>query len=152
MCQLFGYALPLKHPDSRWRSPPFLYCRTILHQTAKTGFIFCICKCMFPEAITSHHSQFVSSRRFSTLQQSLTESRCQESNIRHKFLFPLQISGVADLGYEGLNMQVRETSIHKTWGFSSYFFHTLIKQRPFSHSIDAPTTTLERKAAAKPYI
>jgi hypothetical protein len=37
--------------------------------------------------------------------------------------------GVADLGYEGLNMQVRETSIHKTSGFSSYFFHTLIKQR-----------------------
>ena len=26
-------------------------------------------------------------------------------------------------------MQVRETSIHKTSGFSSYFFHTLIKQR-----------------------
>ncbi|MEG5237043.1 hypothetical protein, partial [Microcoleus sp. AT9b-C3] len=25
--------------------------------------------------------------------------------------------------------QVRETSIHKTSGFSSYFFHTLIKQR-----------------------
>jgi hypothetical protein len=25
---------------------------------------------------------------------------------------------------------VRETSIHKTSGFSSYFFHTLIKQRP----------------------
>ncbi|MBW3586894.1 MAG: hypothetical protein KY448_13935, partial [Cyanobacteria bacterium 0813] len=37
--------------------------------------------------------------------------------------------GVADLGYEGLNMQVRETSIHKASGFSSYFFHTLIKQR-----------------------
>ena len=37
--------------------------------------------------------------------------------------------GVADLGYEGLNMQVRETSIYKTSGFSSYFFHTLIKQR-----------------------
>ncbi|WP_445300584.1 hypothetical protein, partial [Microcoleus sp. BROC3] len=33
-------------------------------------------------------------------------------------------------GYEGLNMQVRETSIHKTSGFSSYFFSTLIKQRP----------------------
>jgi len=37
--------------------------------------------------------------------------------------------GVADFGYEGLNMQVRKTSIHKTSGFSSYFFHTLIKQR-----------------------
>jgi 4-hydroxybenzoate polyprenyltransferase len=37
--------------------------------------------------------------------------------------------GVADLGYESLNMQVIETSIHKTSGFSSYFFHTLIKQR-----------------------
>jgi hypothetical protein len=40
-----------------------------------------------------------------------------------------KVKGVADLGYEGLNMQVRETSIHKTSGFSSYFFHTLIKQR-----------------------
>jgi hypothetical protein len=41
--------------------------------------------------------------------------------------------GVADLGYEWLNMQVRETSIHKTLGFSSYFFHTLIKRRLISH-------------------
>ena len=41
--------------------------------------------------------------------------------------------GVADLRYERLNMQVRETSIHKTWGFSSYFFHTLIKQRQLSY-------------------
>jgi len=38
--------------------------------------------------------------------------------------------GVADLGYERLNRQVIETSIHKTSGFSIYFFHTLIKQRP----------------------
>jgi hypothetical protein len=43
--------------------------------------------------------------------------------------------GVADLGYEGLNMQVRETSIHKTSGFSSYFFHTLIKQRQRLHGL-----------------
>jgi len=40
----------------------------------------------------------------------------------------LQI-GVADLGYERLNMQIIETSIHKASGFSTYFFHTLIKQR-----------------------
>jgi hypothetical protein len=46
-----------------------------------------------------------------------------------KFLVFNKYKGVADLGYEGLNMQVRETSIHKTSGFSSYFFHTLIKQR-----------------------
>jgi hypothetical protein len=46
--------------------------------------------------------------------------------------------GVADLGYEGLNMQVRETSIHKTSGFSSYFFHTLIKQ------LQGATTRLKR--------
>jgi hypothetical protein len=45
-------------------------------------------------------------------------------------LIAVPANGVADLGYEGLNMQVRETSIHKTSGFSSYFFHTLIKQRP----------------------
>ena len=35
-------------------------------------------------------------------------------------------------------MQVRETSIHKNSGFSSYFFHTLIKQRQkqmFPHRI-----------------
>jgi hypothetical protein len=37
--------------------------------------------------------------------------------------------GVADLRYERLNMPVRETSIDKAWGFSTYFFHTLIKQR-----------------------
>jgi len=41
----------------------------------------------------------------------------------------IYVTGIADLGYEGLNMQVRETSIYKTSGFSSYFFHTLIKQR-----------------------
>jgi hypothetical protein len=46
--------------------------------------------------------------------------------------FGIKTSGVADLGYEGLNMQVIETSIHKTSGFSSYFFHTLIKQRQTS--------------------
>ena len=40
-----------------------------------------------------------------------------------------RIIGVADLGYERLNRQVIETSIHKTSGFSIYFFHTLIKQR-----------------------
>jgi hypothetical protein len=28
-------------------------------------------------------------------------------------------------------MQVIETSTHKAWGFSTYFFHTLIKQRLF---------------------
>jgi len=35
-------------------------------------------------------------------------------------------------------MQVREISIHKASGFSSYFFHTLIKQRQkqmFPHRI-----------------
>jgi hypothetical protein len=37
--------------------------------------------------------------------------------------------GVADLGYERLNRPVIETSIDKAWGFSTYFFHTLIKQR-----------------------
>jgi hypothetical protein len=37
--------------------------------------------------------------------------------------------GVADLRYERLNMPVRETSIDKAWEFSTYFFHTLIKQR-----------------------
>ncbi|MEG3908763.1 hypothetical protein [Microcoleus sp. Pol12B5] len=37
--------------------------------------------------------------------------------------------GVADLGYDRLNMQVIETSIHKTSGFLSDFFHTLVKQR-----------------------
>ncbi|MBE9119242.1 hypothetical protein IQ269_00080 [Tychonema sp. LEGE 07199] len=37
--------------------------------------------------------------------------------------------GVADLRYERLNMQVIETRIHKTSEFSTYFFHTLIKQR-----------------------
>ncbi len=29
-------------------------------------------------------------------------------------------------------MPVMETSIHKAWGFSTYFFHTLIKQRLIS--------------------
>ncbi|MEG5087049.1 hypothetical protein [Microcoleus sp. AT9b-C2] len=43
-----------------------------------------------------------------------------------------RISGVADLRYERLNMQVIETSIHKASGFSTYFFHTLIKQRLIS--------------------
>ncbi|MEG5067459.1 hypothetical protein QUB33_28125, partial [Microcoleus sp. B3-A4] len=38
-------------------------------------------------------------------------------------------SGVADLRYERLNMPVIETSIDKAWGFSTYFFHTMIKQR-----------------------
>jgi integrase len=55
-----------------------------------------------------------------------------------KFLVFNKYKGVADLGYEGLNMQVTETSIHKTLGFSSYFFHTLIKQRQkqmFPHRI-----------------
>jgi len=52
-----------------------------------------------------------------------------------KFLVFNKYKGVADLGYEGLNMQVRETSIHKTSGFSSYFFHTLIKQRPLGNTV-----------------
>jgi hypothetical protein len=39
------------------------------------------------------------------------------------------ILGVADLRYERLNMPVIETSIDKAWGFLTYFFHTLIKQR-----------------------
>jgi hypothetical protein len=40
------------------------------------------------------------------------------------------IEGVTDLGYERVNRPVIETSIDKAWGFSTYFFHTLIKQRP----------------------
>jgi hypothetical protein len=44
-------------------------------------------------------------------------------------------SGVADLGYERLNRPVIETSIDKAWGFSTYFFHTLIKQRQFWQAI-----------------
>jgi hypothetical protein len=39
-------------------------------------------------------------------------------------------NGVADLRYQRLNMPVIETSIHKASGFSTYLFHTLIKQRP----------------------
>ena len=39
--------------------------------------------------------------------------------------------GVADLRYERLNMPVIETSIHKAFGFSTYFFHTMIKQHRF---------------------
>ena len=61
-------------------------------------------------------------------------------------------SGVADLGYEGLNMQVRETSIHKTSRFSSYFFHTLIKQRLRSNTEDMATETNARKLAYVPHI
>ncbi|MEZ2238073.1 hypothetical protein [Microcoleus sp.] len=38
-------------------------------------------------------------------------------------------SGVADLRYERLNMHIIETSIHNASGFSTDFFHTLIKQR-----------------------
>ncbi|MEG4419923.1 type IV pilin-like G/H family protein [Microcoleus sp. LAD1_D5] len=43
-----------------------------------------------------------------------------------------RVSGFADLRYERLNMQLIETIIHKAWGFSTYFFHTLIKQRRVS--------------------
>ena len=43
--------------------------------------------------------------------------------------FPIFNSGVADLRYERLNMQVIESCIHKDSGFSTYFFHPLIKQR-----------------------
>ncbi|MEG4575205.1 hypothetical protein QUA56_21335 [Microcoleus sp. N3A4] len=39
--------------------------------------------------------------------------------------------GVADLRYQRLNMQIIETSIHKASGFSTDFFHTLIKQRRY---------------------
>jgi len=42
---------------------------------------------------------------------------------------PVSILGVADLGYKRLNRFIIETSIDKAWGFSTYFFHTLIKQR-----------------------
>ncbi|WP_333377089.1 hypothetical protein [Microcoleus sp. N9_B4] len=42
-------------------------------------------------------------------------------------LTPVALTGVADLGYESRNMQLIETSIHKTSGFSSYFFPTMIK-------------------------
>jgi hypothetical protein len=42
--------------------------------------------------------------------------------------------GVAELQYEKLNMQVIETSIHKASGFTTNFFHTLIKQRPLTVS------------------
>ncbi|WP_293278907.1 FAD-binding protein [Microcoleus sp. PH2017_31_RDM_U_A] len=38
--------------------------------------------------------------------------------------------------YERLNMPVIETSIDKAWGFLTYFFHTLIKQRRKSYSED----------------
>lgn len=38
-------------------------------------------------------------------------------------------------------MQVIETSIHKTSGFSSYFFHTLIKQRPPKADVPSPHQT-----------
>ncbi|MBD1887690.1 hypothetical protein [Microcoleus vaginatus] len=41
------------------------------------------------------------------------------------YIFP----DVADLQYEKLNRPVIETSIDKAWGFSTYFFHTLVKQR-----------------------
>ncbi|MEG3975711.1 hypothetical protein QT970_13975 [Microcoleus sp. herbarium8] len=44
--------------------------------------------------------------------------------------------GVADLRYERLNMQVIETRIHKTSEFSTYFFHTLIKQRLLGKLLD----------------
>ncbi|MCC3588178.1 MAG: hypothetical protein JGK24_19075 [Microcoleus sp. PH2017_29_MFU_D_A] len=32
-------------------------------------------------------------------------------------------------------MPVIETSIDKAWGFSTYFFHTLIKQHPIPYGI-----------------
>ncbi|MEG3905816.1 hypothetical protein QUB19_26495 [Microcoleus sp. B4-C5] len=41
---------------------------------------------------------------------------------------PQENIGVADLRYERLKIQVIETGIHKASGFSTYFFHTLIKQ------------------------
>ncbi|MEP6580033.1 hypothetical protein NDI43_14430 [Microcoleus vaginatus GB2-A3] len=41
----------------------------------------------------------------------------------------ITMNGVADLWYERLNMPVREASTYKAWGFSTDFFHTLIKQR-----------------------
>jgi hypothetical protein len=47
-------------------------------------------------------------------------------------------SGVADLRYERLNMPVIETSIDKAWGFSTDFFHTLIKQRRFFLLLENP--------------
>jgi hypothetical protein len=47
--------------------------------------------------------------------------------------------GVADLQYEKLNMQVIETSIHKAWGFTTNFFHTLIKQRQKAQPIRRET-------------
>ena len=62
-------------------------------------------------------------------------TECDTSIAILLFLRDDWLMGVADLGYEGLNMQVRETSIHKTSGFSSYFFHTLIKQRRLMHAI-----------------
>ncbi|WP_293180512.1 hypothetical protein [Microcoleus sp. PH2017_38_RDM_U_B] len=42
----------------------------------------------------------------------------------------------SDRRYERLNMPVIETSIDKAWGFLTYFFHTLIKQRRKSYSED----------------
>jgi hypothetical protein len=42
--------------------------------------------------------------------------------------------GVAYLRYEKLNMQGIKTRIHKGAGFSTYFFHTLIKQRRKKHT------------------
>ncbi|TAE54919.1 MAG: hypothetical protein EAZ88_07780 [Oscillatoriales cyanobacterium] len=38
-------------------------------------------------------------------------------------------NGARSQRYERLNMPVIETSIDKAWGFLTYFFHTLIKQR-----------------------
>jgi hypothetical protein len=48
-------------------------------------------------------------------------------------------------------MQVRETSTHKASGFSSDFFHTLIKQRPFFGAhINAPMISLNSRLYSFP--
>jgi hypothetical protein len=62
------------------------------------------------------------------LQNSLYLAYSHSENLNSYLYSATPHFGVADLGYERLNMQAIETSIPKTSGFSSYFFHTLIKQ------------------------
>ena len=48
---------------------------------------------------------------------------------------------VADLRSERLNMQVIEISTHKDSGFSTDFFHTLIKQRQILERSNSRTSS-----------
>ncbi|MEG4229941.1 hypothetical protein QUA44_25825 [Microcoleus sp. N9_A2] len=75
----------------------------------------------------------------SSIQQALTRfmvydpEACKSYSVdseQSEFIFKFNNAiGVADLRYERLNMPVIETCIDKAWGFKTYFFHTLIKQR-----------------------